>query len=349
MWLAKRYDAIDYPSGRRVNKRPVPRLGGIAVFVGTMVGVGLTWLIVRVIMGLDIFQPLHHIFRYVNYWGVIAALTVIFVVGLIDDFRGLHPAVKFAGQVVAAIIAVASGVCINRIDLGFINNLGIWTYPITVFYLVAFANIINLIDGLDGLAAGISAISACALALLAILQGGMDAAVLAVSLVGACLAFLAYNFYPAKTFMGDSGSLFMGLMLGIISLLGVMRTSAVISLLVPVAMAGLPVMDTFFSIVRRFKSHTPRTQPDKAHIHHRFIRLLHLSHRQAVLAMYGITAAMSACAVFIAEFDGLIRIIAIVVLAVIVVVIIWYLGLTRLTLAHHYNKRIKKAHKGNKD
>ncbi|MDR3315970.1 MAG: undecaprenyl/decaprenyl-phosphate alpha-N-acetylglucosaminyl 1-phosphate transferase [Coriobacteriales bacterium] len=337
-WLARRFDAIDYPDGKRVNTTPTPRLGGVMLFIGIFVSIGVFYLVSETFHSSIEIQS---IINGINYFGVMLAVAVMFAVGLIDDFVSLKPLVKLAGQIVAAIIATASGVLLdhlaNPFAVGFLE-FGVFAYPITIFYLVAFANIINLIDGLDGLAAGISTISGAALLMLAMSKGGFDAVVFACALIGACLVFLFFNFHPARIFMGDSGALMLGFLLGLISLFGVVRTPALISLLVPVTIAGIPVLDTFFSIVRRVRAGQSIGERDIGHIHHRFINFGY-DQRTTVLIMYALSALLAFCSVLIAEYTGVIRILFLLVLLAIAVILVWRLGLTESVLQHHYNRR----------
>jgi len=308
------------------------------LFIGIFVSIGVFYLVSETFHSSIEIQS---IINGINYFGVMLAVAVMFAVGLIDDFVSLKPLVKLAGQIVAAIIATASGVLLdhlaNPFAVGFLE-FGVFAYPITIFYLVAFANIINLIDGLDGLAAGISTISGAALLMLAMSKGGFDAVVFACALIGACLVFLFFNFHPARIFMGDSGALMLGFLLGLISLFGVVRTPALISLLVPVTIAGIPVLDTFFSIVRRVRAGQSIGERDIGHIHHRFINFGY-DQRTTVLIMYALSALLAFCSVLIAEYTGVIRILFLLVLLAIAVILVWRLGLTESVLQHHYNRR----------
>lgn len=336
--LAWRVNAIDYPDGRRVNTKPIPRLGGAAVFFGLVLPLG-------VIVVINLIDPdLLHIRglnKDINYYGVGAAMVIMFAVGLFDDIYQIKPLVKFLGQIAAAIVACASGVLFSHflnpfgpgtIDIGWLSG------PVTVFYLVAFANIINLIDGLDGLASGIVAICAAAMFFLSFTRGGMDAAIVAAALVGVCLGFLIFNFYPAKVFLGDSGALVLGFSLGLVSLFGVVRATALVSLLIPVVIAGIPVIDTFTTIVRRLRSGKSVFKPDNEHIHHRIIKL-GFSQRRTVLIIYGISIVLSILAILIAQDHSPMRLVCIIVLIIIVALFIWRLGLTGTVLTHHYEKR----------
>ena len=338
MKLAWRVDAIDYPDGRRINTRPTPRLGGVAIFAGLVLALGFIVIVNMVEPDLINIRGLN---RNINYFGVGFALLIIFITGLCDDIFQIKPLLKFCGQIVAAIIACLSGVLFSHFLNPFaagVVDIGWLAYPVTVFYLVAFANIINLIDGLDGLASGVVAICAAALLFLSFVRGGMDAAIVAMALVGVCGGFLFFNFYPAKIFLGDSGSLVLGFGLGLVSLFGVVRATALISLLIPVVIAGVPVIDTFAAIVRRLRSGQPVFKADKEHVHHRFINL-GLSQRTTVLVIYGFSIVLAVLAVLIAQDQSALRIVYGIILVVIVALFIWRLGLMSTVLTHHYEKR----------
>lgn len=344
--LAWRVDAVDYPDGRRVNTRPTPRLGGVAVFLGLVLAVGFIVVVNWIDPNLIHIRGLN---TNINYFGVGLAAVIVFGIGLLDDIFQLKAWIKFLVQIAASIIVCMSGVLfshfVNPFGPGFIE-LGILAYPVTVFYLVAFANIINLIDGLDGLASGVVAISAAALFFLSFSRGGMDAALVSMAIIGACVGFLFYNFYPAKVFLGDSGALLLGFGLGLVSLFGVVRTSALISLLIPVVIAGVPVIDTFTSIIRRLRQGKPVFSADKQHIHHQFINL-GFSQRTTVLIIYGVSAVLSVLGILIAQDHSPMRIVYLVILIVVVALFIWRLGLMSSVLTHHYEHR--KHHPKDKD
>ena len=201
----------------------------------------------------------------INHVGVMAGLLVVVLVGALDDVYSLPPKMKLLGQVIGASVIAASGLLLssiaNPLGAGFIQ-FGWLAYPLTVLYLVCFMNVINLIDGLDGLAAGIAAIASFFLFLIAFGRGLEETAMLSIVLLGAALAFLRYNFAPASIFMGDSGSLMLGAMIGVISLMGVMRSPTLIVLAVPVVIAAIPIADTAAAIVRRVYHHKPIQQAD---------------------------------------------------------------------------------------
>lgn len=337
--IALRFDAIDYPSARRVNMRPVPRMGGVAMFGGLVITLVLLLCGMQFLGWMSPF--ISHPDISVNYVGVGIGIIFMFAVGIVDDIKNLSPKPKLLGQTIAACIVAASGLLFSSIHNpfgdGFID-FGWFSYPLTVFYLVAFANVINLIDGLDGLAAGITAISAFTIFVFSVLTNRPDAAFISIALAGACVGFLRYNFNPASIFMGDSGALLLGFLLGIVSLLAVSRSALFVSLLVPLLAAGVPIIDTALAIVRRKRSHRPIDEADKGHIHHRLLQA-GFTQKATVLIMWAWTAALAVCAVLITELDGVARLGIFCAVAVITAYGIIKLRLLEPVLLHHYNPR----------
>ena len=341
--LAYRVGAIDYPSKRRINTTPIPRLGGLAVFAGLCIA-----LIVE-IAGVKLLDwppiLISHPSMNINYPLLSIAFLIIVATGAIDDVRSLSPKKKLLGQILAACVAAASGLLIGRIVNPFVPGseieLGVIAYPITVIYLVAYTNIINLIDGLDGLAAGISGIASLSMFSFAILSQRLDAAALSIALFGACLAFLRYNFHPASIFLGDSGSLLLGFGLGTISLLNVSRTAALTSLIIPLIVAGVPILDTLSAIVRRKRAHVSIGQADKGHIHHRLIQEGY-DQRQAVLLIYAWCLLLSLGAVFINQVGVGARITIFVLLFACSALFATRLHLFEPVLRHHYNPKTQQ-------
>lgn len=335
--LAVRLDAVDYPSKRRINKVPIPRMGGLAIFVGLIIALAVqiagTW-----IWGWPS-ALISHPSLSVNYHLLAVAFCVIVATGAIDDVCSLRPRAKLAGQVLAAVLAAAGGLTIGAISnpVGPGNiDLGWFAYPITVVYLVAYTNIINLIDGLDGLATGITAIAALAMFSLAVLAGRTDAAALSIALFGGCLAFLRYNFNPASVFLGDSGSLLLGFALGTVSLLSVNRTAALTSLIIPLIVAGVPILDTFAAIIRRTRAHVSIGQADKGHIQHRLIQEGY-DQRQAVLLIYAWCILLALGAVLINQVRAEFRVVIFLALLGGSAVFAMRLHLFEPVLRHHYN------------
>lgn len=339
--LAIKLDAIDYPSARRVNMLPIPRMGGVAIFGGILAALAVAGFGVYAFGWVDPFIDYNGI--EVNYWGVLLGTVLIFLVGAVDDVVDLNPKAKMLGQIVAACVVAGSGLLFSSIHNPFGEGyieFGWVAYPLTVFYLVAFANVINLIDGLDGLAAGITGISAITILLFAVLTGRFDAALFSVILVGVCAGFLKSNFFPASIFMGDSGALLLGFSLGVISLFAVARSALFVSLLVPILAAGVPILDTFFAIVRRKREHRPIDEADKGHIHHRLMRA-GFSQRATVLIMWAWTALLATCGVIITWADNLVRIPIFLIACAVTAYAIVKLRLLGDALSHHFNPRRK--------
>ena len=337
--LAISLDAVDYPSKRRINKTPIPRMGGVAVLAGLIAA-----LIVQLAGTWYLGWPpvlIPHPSMTINYPLLGISFLLIFLTGAVDDVVSLRPRAKLAGQAVAAVCAVASGVAIHSVVNPFGTDyiqLGWFAYPITVIYLVAYTNIINLIDGLDGLATGISAIAALSMFSFAVLSGRVDAAALAIALMGSCLAFLRYNFHPASIFLGDSGALLLGFALGTISLLNVSRTAALTSLIIPLIVAGVPILDTLAAIIRRMRGHVSIGQADKGHIQHRLIEEGY-DQRQAVLLIYLWCILLSIGAATINQVDIALRVVIFIVLLACSVAFALRLHLFEPVLRHHYNPK----------
>ena len=338
--LAKRWGAIDYPSKRRINTVPVPRLGGLAVFCGLIAALIVEIAGIKLLGWPPVLVP--HPSMTISYPLLAISFLIIVVTGAIDDVKQLSPKMKLAGQLLAACVAAAGGLLIGNIvnpfSAGTYIELGFLAYPITVLYLVAFTNIINLIDGLDGLATGIAGIASLSMFSFAVLSGRGDAAALAIALFGACLAFLRYNFNPASIFLGDSGSLLLGFALGTISLLNVSRTAALTSLIIPLIVAGVPILDTLSAIVRRTRAHVSIGQADKGHIHHRLIQEGY-DQRQAVLLIYAWCLLLSIGAVVINQTGVELRIVIFIVLLVSSAFFAMRLHLFEPVLRHHYNPK----------
>lgn len=341
--LAHRLGAIDYPSKRRINTKPIPRLGGLAMFAGLCVALIVEIAGIKILGWPPILIP--HPSMSISYPILGLSFLVIVITGAVDDVHSLSPRSKLLGQILSACIAAAGGLLIGRVVNPFAPGtyieLGLIAYPITVIYLVAFTNIINLIDGLDGLAAGISGIASLSMFSFAVLSGRLDAAALSIALFGACLAFLRYNFYPASIFMGDSGSLLLGFGLGTISLLNVSRTAALTSLIIPLIVAGVPILDTLSAIVRRKRAHVSIGQADTGHIHH---RLIHEGYdqRQAVLLIYAWCLLLSLGAVVINQVSVGWRVAIFLVLLACSALFATRLHLFEPVLRHHYNPKTQQ-------
>lgn len=300
--LAKKVGAVDYPNDeRRINKEPMPRLGGLGVIAGFIVS-SIYLIIVTTLEGNLIFSD--YSFKLL---GFLFGIIVLGIICYIDDVKGVPAVVKLIAQVFVAIIAVFSGIRIEHLNIPFFSNVVIndaFSIILTVGWIVGVTNAINLIDGLDGLSSGISIISCISLLIIFSLNSSpIIAIILITALVGALVGFLPFNFNPAKTFMGDTGSNFLGYALSIISILGVAKTYTLIVIVAPVIVLALPVFDTLFAIVRRIvtgKSIKAIIKPDAGHLHHKIMKKGY-TQKQAVLILYGISATCGMFAVILLE------------------------------------------------
>ena len=338
--IAQHLGAIDKPDERRINKVPIPRMGGIGIALGLVVAVAVQVAGTKLLGWPTVFVP-HMQLQGVDYKLLTVAVVIVFLTGAIDDVRNLKPRQKLLGQILAACAAAASGLVIGNVANPFTAELipiGWLAYPITVVYLVAFTNVINLIDGLDGLAAGITAISCAAMFYLSYEAHQIDAAVLACILAGCCLGFLRYNFNPASIFMGDCGSNMLGFLLGVIALLGVNRVAAATTLIVPLVIAGVPIIDTFAAIVRRRRGHTAISQADTGHIQHRLIKQ-GFDQKQAALMIYGWSILLAAGAIIMTKVALPLRFVVFILLVGVSAVFIKKLHLFEPVLLHRYNPK----------
>ena len=303
--LAFRIGAVDAPNHRKVHARIMPRLGGLAIFGAFIIGF--------------FFLKLTTGFERDYMYAILIAATIIVITGIIDDMREISAKAKLLGQIIAACIVVfGGGIYMQEINLPFGGELAFgWVgIPLTIIWIVGITNAINLIDGLDGLAAGVSTIALITLAIMAMIMGNGIVIAMASILAAATIGFLFFNFHPAKIFMGDTGALFLGFMIAVLSLLG-FKNVAVISFVIPVIMLGVPISDTFFAIVRRLREGKKWSDPDKSHLHHRLLAL-GLSHRQTVLTIYAIAILFGGAAIIfsMATVWGAILLIAVLLVAI---------------------------------
>ena len=287
--LAHKIGAVDVPDNeRRIHKKPIPRLGGLAIFYGFLVA-------------LLCFAKIDEQLR-----GILIGSLIIVGVGIIDDVKQLRALIKLAAQLLAAVIVVFHNVRITAISVpGFISEtgvlqLGFLSIPITIAWIVGVTNAVNLIDGLDGLAVGVSSIASFSLFFIAILGGEQNVAIISAALAGGCLGFFPYNFNPAKIFMGDTGSQFLGFMLSAICIQGLFKGYVVISFIIPLLILGLPLFDTVFAIIRRAWNHKPIMGADRGHLHHRLLDS-GFSQKQTVAILYIIASILGISAVLVLE------------------------------------------------
>lgn len=307
-WISIKVGAIDYPKDRGMHKKPMPRMGGIAIVFGFMITV---LVLVRFVHSIELRQ----------FTGLVIGATIIVVLGIFDDIYTLRARLKLCFQIIAGLVVVFSGIRINVVLWPFTAYLQTLSGPITLIWIIGVTNAVNLIDGLDGLAAGVSSIAALCLMVLCILTGTETAVVLTAALAGACLGFLPRNFNPAEIFMGDTGATFLGFVLAVTSILGVFKGYAVLALIVSLLSLGLPVFDTLFAMLRRIIRHKPIMQADRGHLHHRLIDRGY-SQRQAVLILYGISLLCGLFAIFISLKDT--RTIVVVILTIIILSFVIY-------------------------
>ena len=274
--MAKHVGAMDIPNERKVHKKPMPRLGGLGIYSGFLLG--------YMIFG-------EHTSTMNS---ILIGSFVLIITGIFDDIKPLNPKNKLIGQFIAALIIVAYGnTLLQDVSIfGLYINFGVFAYPITIMFILGCINCMNLIDGLDGLAAGISSIFFLTIGIIAFVQGRVGLpVVLTFVMLGSALGYLIHNFYPAKIFMGDSGSMFLGFMMAVITLLG-FKTIITSSIIIPLCIMIVPILDTLFAIIRRKLKGESIDTPDKSHIHHQFLRR-NFSVRKTVLTIYLITILFS--------------------------------------------------------
>lgn len=328
--LAAKTGAMDAPDARKVHKKPIPRIGGLGIYTAFMVT------ILSLLNVVDVADDVMF-----ELTGLMIGGSLIVLVGIIDDYKNLPAKVKLVGQIIAAaVLVIGFNVHIDFITDPFGDPLSDYIYtealaiPLTIFWIVGITNTINLIDGLDGLAAGVSMIASITIFLVAMQQEIFLVATLTAALAGSALGFLYYNFNPARIFMGDSGSLFLGFMLAGISVIGAVKCATTIALIVPILALGLPILDTTFAIVRRYRGGVPIFKPDKGHLHHRLLDL-GFSQRQAVLLMYVISALLGLSAVALTEVSSQMAIIIVLLVVIAVLFGAKKIGILRLKDASH--------------
>ena len=328
MKVAKHINAMDIPNERKVHKEPMPRLGGLAIFLGFLLGYMLfcsqTPQMISILIG----------------------SFVLILVGMIDDINPIKPLSKFIGQTIAAIIVVYYGNIVMQ-DIsayGLYMNFGIFAKPITIFFILGVINCLNLIDGLDGLAGGIATIFFITVSIIISIMGiynGLDAS-LSLIMIGATLGFLVYNFHPAKIFMGDSGSMFLGYIISVISLLG-FKNVTLTSFLVPILILAIPILDTFFAIIRRLLKKESFAKADKEHFHHQILKRTG-NQTKTVLIVYLIQILFSSASiVYVLRNPKLGQIIYLILLVIILwIVLTTNIVFDRKKIQEDIKKRINK-------
>ncbi len=317
---AKHFGAVDVPKdNRRMHKVPIPRMGGLAIFLGFIISTSL----------------FGHLTRQTS--AILLGAVLIVILGIIDDKMALPPSVKFVGQIAAALIPALNGVDIERFTNPFAEgayfSLGIFAIPVTVIWIVGLTNAVNFIDGLDGLAVGVSSIASITMFTIAVLVSETYVAIMMAALAGACIGFMPYNMNPAKIFMGDTGSMFLGYILATVSIEGLFKFYAVISFAVPFIMLGLPIFDTAFAIIRRLLKGQSPLQADRGHVHHRLIDM-GFDQKQSVAILYVLSAILGLSAVLLTT-SGEVKIIILAVTVLLSVII----GLSITAYDQHSEQR----------
>jgi len=321
--LAVKLGAVDHPEARRVNKKVMPRMGGLAIYLGFVLAV-------------LIFAELDKVFV-----GILLGSVVIVSLGAVDDVLGLKAWIKFIFQLIAAAIPVLFGLKIDFLSNIFkvggehYIQLGFWSVPLTIIWIAAISNAVNFIDGLDGLACGVSTISSLSIFIILVQLGDPAMALVMAALAGACIGFLPYNFNPAKIFMGDSGALFLGYILATVSINGMFKWYTVVSFAVPFLVLGMPIIELTTSSIRRICHGKSPFSADRKHIHHRLLDL-GMSQKQAVAILYTISGVLGLSAVILTT-SGKIRLI--VFAAAIMLALAWSVWLYVYEAGKHRKKK----------
>lgn len=317
--LAFKIDAVDVPlDNRRVHSKPIPRIGGLAIYLSFLIST---------VLFCDINSELATI---------LIGGAVLVIVGIIDDIFRLNAWIKLLIQLMVAGFAVFNGNVIEHVNIGGYIPLGVFSIPLTILWIVGLTNAINFIDGLDGLACGVSAISAMSLLCVVLLHGDIVSTLICAILLGSCLGFLPFNSNPARIFMGDTGALFLGYTLAVLSIQGVFKLHAVLSFIVPLAIFALPLFDALSAIIRRLIKGKSPFSPDRDHIHHKLIDM-GFTQKESVKILYAICGILGLVAVFctdlMSDSTKAIKSIAIALIAVII------LGVNVAIMKNPYGRR----------
>lgn len=283
----------DRPGNRKIHTVLVPRLGGVGIFSSFFITIIVAPLVWHLMTGVQVIN-----FIDWKYLSIFFGFFIIYLLGLIDDFWNLKAIFKFGIQVLAASVVVFSGFVVSSISIPYVGTLELWyfSYPLTILWIVGITNAINLVDGMDGLGAGIAGFAALSMGIISMIQQEMAGGIMAFALFGALLGFLRYNFPPAKIFMGDSGSLFLGFALAVFPLFGISEEGSLSTLLIPITILLVPIIDTLAAIIRRLRKRTSIATPDKEHIHHKLLSL-GLGEKKILAVIYSVCAYLSVIAI----------------------------------------------------
>ena len=323
--IAIHINALDIPNERKVHTKPIPRLGGLGIFMGFLVG--------YMIFGQNTVQ--------MN--SILIGSFIIVLTGMFDDIKPISPKAKLLGQIMAAgVITFYGNILLNNLTVfGLDIPFGVFAYPITILFIVACTNIINLIDGLDGLSGGISSIFYLSTIIICFFQGRFLELEMLLSLImlGSTLGFLVHNFHPAKIFAGDSGALFMGFCIAVISLLG-FKTTAITSVFIPLMILAVPILDTLFAIIRRLLKHQKISMPDKQHLHHQLLKM-NFSHRNTVLIIYGINILFATASILYTLKDREDVFIGRIIYGILMIVVLIFVKKTDIITSKKFFKKDK--------
>lgn len=323
-WISYHVGALDYPNERKVHKKPMPVMGGLMIYLGFLFGYML-------------FAP-----QSTQMLAILIASFIVVITGILDVINPLRAREKLVGQIVAALIIVFYGkILLNDISFfGYYFDFGWLAYPITLVFIVAVMNCINLIDGLDGLADGISMIFFITIGVLAFIMHNLGSLEITIAfiMIGACLGFLIFNFNPAKIFMGEIGSMFLGFMIAVVCLLG-FKAVTLTSLVVPMLILAIPILDTLFAILRRIIHHKPIYEADKQHLHHQLLNKK-FSQKTTVLIIYAVSILFSSASIFYVLKD---RKIGAIIYVILVLLITWVV-LTTNIVTDNAKLNLKKIH-----
>lgn len=325
--IAEHIGAMDIPNKRKVHKVPIPRLGGLAIFLGFLFG----------------YMAFCKSNELMN--SIFIGSFIIVITGMIDDIKPLEPKIKLIGQTLSAlVVAIYGNILLSSISaFGFYINFGLLSYPITILFILSFINCMNLIDGLDGLAAGISSIFFLTVGSIAIFKSsqGLDF-ILCFIMLGSCLGFLKYNSHPASIFMGDTGSMFLGYIISIIALLG-FKNVTMTSIIIPFTIIAIPFLDTIFAIIRRYLKNESITKPDKFHIHHQLLNMK-FSHKKTVIIICLIDALFAFTSIVYVLVD---RQLGYVMYGILMLLVLAFILKTNVVIEHKTSilEKIKKIKK----
>ena len=322
--VAKHIGAMDIPNERKVHKVPIPRLGGLGIYMGF-------------ILGYILFGTMS-----LKMNAILIGSFIIIVTGIVDDINPIPAKIKFLFQIIAAsVVAFYGNILLSDLSaFGFYIEFGIFSYPITILFIVSIINCINLIDGLDGLAAGLSSIYFITIGI--VIVGWMHTfeldAVITFVMLGSTLGFLCHNFNPAKIFMGDSGSMFLGYMIAVIALLG-FKNVTLTTLLVPICLLAIPIMDTLFAIIRRVINKKPIGEPDKKHLHHQLLNL-NISHRNTVLIIYFLDILFAGAMLVYMLYD---RTVGVILYSILFIIVLIFVLKTNIIIEHKKKQSNEKC------